>query len=214
MIDDDHITSRLDGESGGQQIAFAGGNSLVNEARITTYGASEYKDMNDAQHALVQSLQAGQTILTPNGDWMLAGSATGTLKVLFINGDCYDLNLISQTNILSDQDQVAQWTGSGGGAVQGAVTGANSVYNTAHIIDVGTLTGSAYIGGDVYEDSILIQANLVIEDDQVAIHTEAYVPEVIAFTGDIQTAPDDCAVSQPTKVCDPAHYDNLGNVLM
>jgi hypothetical protein len=214
VVDNDWITSRLDGEDGSRQSAYAGGNSLLNEARITTYGNQDYLAINDAQRDLLSALERGDTTLQPHADWQLAGSATGALRVLYINGDYYDLNLISQTNIISDIDQVAQWTSNDGAAVQGAVTGQNAALNNAQIIDVGTLSGSSYLGGDPYEDSILIQANFVVDEpDQVTIHANGYVPELIAFAQHGDETADQGQISAPTKICDPSHYDNPGSVL-
>lgn len=212
VVDSDWVAARFDGAGGGNQIAFAGGNSLINEAKITTYGSDEYRPMNEAQHGLVELLRAGDTTLVGNPDWQLTGSSSGELKVLFINGDFYNLNLISQMNVMADIDQLAQWTRSGGEATQGALTGGNTAYNYAHIIEAGTMSGSCFVGGQAYEDSILIQGEIITDQDEISIQLQGYVPELVAFVDQI-VAPEDCLVPAATKVSDPSLYDNPGNVM-
>ena len=212
LFDSDLTLSLVNGESGSQTV-FAGGNSLTNDARIITYGAADHGELTDAQRELMAALDRGDTSLLANPAWQMGGSASGTLKVLYVTGDYYDVNVISQTNIMSDADQVAQWAASQGGVSQGAVTGANDLLNEARILDAGTLSGSAFAGGDVYHESILIQANIVTDQNTITIHDDAaYVSELIAFTGPDQ--PDGCSDSPaPVRLIDPGHYDSAGNVL-
>jgi hypothetical protein len=212
VLDDDRVTSMLGSAEGGSQMVWAGGNSLVNEARISVYGNDGYSDLGDAQRDLIAALQRQDGTLLPDPAWQMAGSATGTLKVLYITGDCYDINLISQTNILCDVDQLAQYA-TGAGAVAGAVTGFNAVSNYAEIVDAGTLSGSAFLGGEAYEDSILVQASIVTDQNQITIQDAgAYVPELIAFTGEqAECGPDGIVIAAGT--CDPNPYDNPGQVM-
>jgi hypothetical protein len=212
ILDDDWVTSLLTNGDGGSQEVSAGGNSLVNEARISTYGNDGYSEIGAAQRDLIAALEREDGVLSPNREWQLAGSASGTLKVLYITGDCYDINLISQTNVICDVDQVAQSV-AGAGAVAGVVSGANAAGNYAEIADAGTLSGSAFLGGEAYEDSILVQANIVTDQNQIVIHDSgAYASELIAFTGDQM----DCSVENlvgPARSCDPNQYDNPGQVM-
>jgi hypothetical protein len=197
-------------------LADAGRNSLVNEARIATYGNDGYSDINDAQRELISSIARGDGTLAPNAEWNLAGSASGQIKVLYITGDYYDINLISQTNIIIDIDQVAQLAAGADASLAAVVTGGNSALNYASIVDAGTLSGSAFLGGEAYEDSILIQANIVTDEDWISVQTaEAYVPEIIAFTGGASAnhQPDN-DIGAPIRICDPAQLDNPANVLM
>lgn len=211
LLDSDVALSHFDGE-GGSQTLFAGGNSLTNDARIITYGASAYGEMTDAQRELMAALGRGEPGLQANPEWQMGGSASGTLKVLYVTGDYYDINVISQTNIVSDADQVAQWAASQGAVSQGAVTGANELLNEARILDAGTLSGSAFAGGDVYHESILIQANIMTDQDTIVIHDNAaYAPELIAFTGEGQH--DGCEGPAPVRHVDPGYYDSPGNVM-
>lgn len=213
LLDSDWVASYANPGEGGQQTIFAGGNSLTNDARISTYRPSEHQDIIDAQRDLIAALDRGETTLAPDPAWQLAGSASGTLKVLYVTGDYYDINLISQTNVVSDMDQVAQWTAAAGDISQAAVTGANTLLNAAEIVDAGTLSGSSFIGGEVYQESLLIQANIVTEQDKITVYDNAaYVPELIAFTSEGDGRTDD-QTYEPTKVCDPSLYDSPGNVL-
>jgi hypothetical protein len=217
VLDSDWVTSLMAADEGSRQIADAGRNSLINEARISTYGNSQYEEINSSQRGLIEAVQRGDASLVPDSNWSLSGSASGVLKVLYITGDLYDINIISQTNVISDVDQVAQFVSGEGAIVSGVVSGGNSALNFASIIDAGTLSGSAFLGGTAYEDSILIQANIVTNDDQISIQSApAYVPELIAFTQDTDGAActSDELMPTSTKICDPALVDNPGNVMM
>jgi hypothetical protein len=215
VLDNDWITSFLHSAEDGEQTISTGRNSLTNEAHISTYGNGDYSEISGSQRDLIAALDRQEASLAPNPEWHLAGSATGTLKVLYITGDYYDLNLISQTNVICDVDQLAQLAAGNDAVVQGAVTGANIALNYAHIIDAGTLSGSAFLGGEAYEDSMLIQANIVTDQNQIVIQdASSYVPELIAFTDDFNAGDQQPSSSNQVKTCDPSLYDNLGQVMV
>jgi hypothetical protein len=227
MLDSDWVRMNVvDGADGQKQVSAAGANSLTNEATIEHYGAQGYSELTDPQLELMAALKNGQVIFTGNPDWQLAGSATGELKILYIDGDYYDANVIVQTNLIYDADMLSQVVQSPteaalmlpGGAdgandlEAGAITGANAAQNIAVIRDIGTLTGSQFIGGDVYEDSLLIQANLVTNDDSIIVNNPAIlVPEVVAFAMEPATSgpQQDNGQSGPIVV-DPGHHDTIG----
>lgn len=173
-----------------------GFNSLINQATIESYDAHAFKPMLDAHHELIGLLAAGETILLPNGDWQLYGSASGTLKILYVPGDYYDINVITQVNVLVDGDQAIQ-ASANAGTEQGVAAGANSLLNEAYIVDAGLLSTSNYLGGDAYEEAVLIQVNIVTDSDTVTIHdTSTLVPELVAFA--------DHAAQEPEPDCLPA----------
>jgi hypothetical protein len=180
MIDSDKIFAAGEGSAQSATLT-SGANTLTNDASIKTYGPGSFNPMNDAQHSLMDALANGQTILVGDADWQLSGSATGTLRVLYVSGDYYDVNVITQINMIADLDQAVQILPNST-APQGAVTGGNLALNEAQIIDPGTLSESQFLGGSAYEESILIQVNIVTDDDEIMINDPlALVPEVVAF---------------------------------
>ncbi|HEV7256221.1 MAG TPA: hypothetical protein VGN82_00445 [Bosea sp. (in: a-proteobacteria)] len=188
----------------GAQVS-TGFNSLVNEASITTYDSAGFKPLNEAQRSLLDGFDQKVTALTPNADWMLTGSITGTLKVLYVDGNYYDINTITQINVLSDVDQ-SMAASTTDNSIQGVSAGGNSARNEAHIVDPGTLSTSKYVGGDLYEESILVQTNIITENDKVVVHdTSTLVTEFVAFAdehGHAESCQPDARPTEPTVSSD------------
>ncbi len=181
------ITLLNSGTGSGASFAVStGDNTLTNDAKIENYEGTSFSPLGSAQRDLMLQLEQHATELLPNYDWNLSGSATGVLKVLFVSGDYFHINAISQTNILSSVDIVGQFIPdyvSADGTFLNVSTGGNTATNTAIIIDAGALSDSRFIGGTVYSDSMLSQSNLVSDNDHVVIHdTHTLAPELIAFT--------------------------------
>ncbi|MCU4181191.1 hypothetical protein [Bosea sp. BH3] len=201
------------GDDDGSTTVTTGFNSLTNKATISTYDATAFKPLQDVHHDLLGQLAGGATTLTPNADWDLYGNASGTLKILYVTGDYYDANVITQVNFLIDGDQSIQ-ASANGGTEQGVAAGGNSALNEAYIVDPGLLSTSNYLAGEAYEDSMLIQVNIVTDSDTVTIHdTTTLVPELVAFAEHAAQEPQhDCP---STPVPDPAQHDHLtSNILV
>lgn len=183
VLDSDHASLFATGGSGDVTEVTTGFNQLTNIATIETYDSSEFRDLNDAQHDLIHALGDGAAILIPNVEWNLYGPG-GTLRVLYIPGDYYDINAITQVNLLIDADQSLQVNDQAGTA-QGLAAGGNTALNEALIIDPGTLSASRYLGGEAYEESVLIQVNMITDSDTVTIHdTQTLLSELVAFAQD------------------------------
>ncbi|MCA0419186.1 MAG: hypothetical protein LCH80_10765 [Proteobacteria bacterium] len=181
MLDPDSAKLYSTGGEDSETTVTTGFNSLANRATIESYDAPAFKPMLDAHHDLMGLLADGATILTPDADWQLYGSASGTLKILYASGDYYDVNVITQVNFLIDGDQSIQASASAG-TEQGVAAGGNSALNEAVIVDPGLLSTSNYLGGDAYEEAVLIQVDIVTDSDTVTIHdTTTLVPELVAF---------------------------------
>ena len=126
----------------------------------------------------------------PTEWWALNGVGSGSMRVLYVTGDYYDVNLVSQLNVVSDADALAQVLPADAlfredGAEQWVATGGNTLSNTAVIVDTGAVVAT-HVGGEIYEESFLVQAEIVIEDD--ASDDPGLASELVAFTG-----PDDGA---------------------
>ena len=92
--------------------------------------------------------------------------------------------------------------------------GGNSALNEAYIVDPGLLSTSNYLGGQAYEEAVLIQVNIVTDSDTVTIHdTSTLVPEFVAFAE--QAAPEPEHECSRVHVPDPAQHDHLtSNILV
>lgn len=212
MLDPDYATLYATGGAEDETTVTTGFNSLTNTATIETYDATGFKPMLAAHRDLMDQLDAQATILTANADWNLYGNSSGTLKILYVAGDYYDANVITQVNFLVDGDQSIQASAKEG-TEQGVAAGGNSALNEAYIVDPGLMSTSNYLDGDTYEEAVLIQVNIVTDSDTVTIHdTSTLVPELVAFAGQAAQAPEPECPSVP--VPDPAQHDHLTSNIM
>ncbi|HEY1943139.1 MAG TPA: hypothetical protein VGH40_13550 [Roseiarcus sp.] len=169
-----------------------GGNTLTNAASIDTYGQTAYQPLSASLQAAVTAAENGQ----PNAllASLLPNNGSGTIHVLYITGNFYDVNYIGQTNVMLNSDAVAQYlpstgsttapTGAPISSTESASTGSNTLFNLGQIASVGTITNFQYVGGQAYSDAILVQANLVSEHSHVAVgETPSLGNELAAYTG-------------------------------
>jgi hypothetical protein len=218
LLDNDKIKIAADGADPSQS-ASSGNNSLLNEAAVANYGGNTFDEL-PANLELIQSLLAlGMTSLDPELASALIGHG-GPLKVLYITGDYYDINAIWQTNITSDVDVMYQLQNQpladlmaldpDGAVTQSVTAGDNELANDAAIVDVNP--DATYVGGEIYTDSILVQANLVPtgSDHAVNADTNALVTELIAFVDD---HPQDSAGSPPAAIANSVQSDPIASVL-
>jgi hypothetical protein len=217
LIDDDLLMIASDRPDTASQSISSGENTLLNDAAIRDVGGHSFREITDEALDLVRGLEGG--FLDPATAFQVPGHGDNEISVLFVTGSYYDLNVISQLNIVVDLDGVIQILGEGDrgdpNATQSASTGGNVLINVASILDLGPVTDYQYLGGDAYEDAILVQTNIVNgdeEQDTVRIRdTDTLVSEIIAFTDD-----DDRRECEPTIVpvsTADDHNDGVGGVL-
>jgi hypothetical protein len=210
LIDDD-ILGATTAEEIGETHLHGGRNHLVNEAAIENYGARGFDSVTDHLEDLIGRL--GRQEQASLDDWSgFAGSATGNLSVLLVRGDYWDINVVTQTNVIVDADVALQHL-PGGRGDQWLASGGNDAKNVAKIIDVGGVFDQ-YLGGEHYTDAILIQAEYVDASSAVLNpDTLALVSEAVAFSGllDEVESHDDAAVLAKGI---PSHDDMMGSVLV
>jgi hypothetical protein len=144
----------------------------------------------------------------------------GPLRVLYITGDYYDINAVWQTNVTSDVNVMYQLQNQpladlmalhpDGTVTQSVSTGGNEQHNDAAIVDVNP--DATYVKGQIYTDSILVQADLVPTGSDHAVNsdTNALVTELIAFVDD---HPHDTASPPPAAIGNSVHSDPMASVL-
>lgn len=180
------------GEGGGGQSIEIGGNTLTNAATIDTYGGQDFNPMNGGIQQVVNQIESGQSDLDPSLASLIQ-SYSGTLHILYVTGDYYDVNAIWQTNLIEDSNYVSQNMGlpsSGnpligdGPPTQTVVAGHDQLLNLASIVQVGA--DQTYVGGQVYSDSVLVQANLLQPGagGLQSADPQSLAPEVVAFLND------------------------------
>jgi hypothetical protein len=205
LLDDDFLQIASGRPDAASQTINSGGNTLQNDATIETIGGQGFQPLTDDVLQLVQGLEGGY--LDPMIGFQIPGGLDGEVNVLFITGDYYDLNVISQVNVIADVDAAMQILGVGNheeaDATQTSLTGGNTLLNLATIVDMGTITDYQFAGGDVYDDAILIQTNIISGEDETDLveirDTDTLVSEVIAFTDDADATDTDQPIA-PTGI--------------
>jgi len=217
-LNNDKIVMSADGADPSQS-ANSGDNSLMNEAAIANYGGDTFDGLPGNLELIQRLLASGMTSLDPQLAGALIGHG-GPLKVLYITGDYYDVNAVWQTNVTSDADVMYQLQNQpladlmaldpNGTVTQSVTTGGNQLHNDAAIVDVNP--DATYVKGQIYTDSILVQADLVPTgaDHAVNADTHALVTELIAFVDD---HPQDAASPPPAAIVNSVHSDPMASVL-
>jgi hypothetical protein len=201
------------------QSANSGDNNLLNDATIANYGGDTFDELPPNLQLIEGLLAAGMTSLDPALAGALIGDG-GPLRVLYITGDYYDINAAWQTNITSDVDVMYQLQNQpvadllardpNGAVTQSVTTGGNQLVNDAAIVDVNP--DATYVGGHVYSDSILVQADLVpaASDSAVKADSNALVTELVAFVDD---HPQDTTTPPPAAIANSVQSDPMASVL-
>jgi len=174
--------------------------------------------MDNGLNSIVTAISGGVTTLDPSYGRFVDGSG-GEFNVLYVKGDYYDINAVWQTNVITDVNIVMQFLDPPSGAAlardadgaetQSVMAGENLLTNDAAIVDVGAT--NTYVNGQIYGDTILVQANLLPTDkDEALTHdAQALVPELVAFVNESQN---EAPPVQPVMIA-PPHDDAIANVL-
>ena len=217
LLNDDEIRMLTEG-MGSSQSVVSGENELTNAATIESYGDDNFLPMDDNLHNLVAALGSKLGVLDPSYGNFVDGSG-GTFNVLYIKGDYYDINAIWQTNVTSDVNVMIQLLGAPSedglglhpddAGTQSVTAGSNSLSNDAVIVDVGAT--NTFVNGEVYGDTILVQADLLPSDTDQALRgdMQELVPELIAFVNEAQ---DETPVVQPVA-SSSAQDDPMASVM-
>ncbi|MCK1642174.1 hypothetical protein IVA95_32635 [Bradyrhizobium sp. 157] len=217
LLNNDNIVMSADGTDPSQSVN-SGHNKLLNEGAIENYGGDNFDALTPGLQLILDLLASGVTSIDPELGSAIAGNG-GPLRVLYVKGDYYDINAVWQTNITSDINVLYQLQNEpsadlmaldpDGGVTQSASTGGNELANDAAIVDVNP--DVIYVEGEVYTDSILVQANLlpVDQDDAVNGDTDTLVTELIAFVDDAQ----DQTNATPAVATNSVQADPMASVL-
>ncbi len=223
LVNEDTILSYSARADGGSQSITVGHNSLSNAAAIDGYGNTAFQPISSSLSQALASLESGK--VDPALASQLDSNGSPTLHVLDITGNFYDINYISQTNIMANADAVVQNlpgvssnlapTGAHTTSTETVSSGGNSLANIAQIVVAGTSSDFQFLGGSHYDDAILVQANLVSDKEHVTIgDTQTLASEVIAFTGGSES---EGAIAPPVgghAANDSAHHQDLFHGVM
>jgi hypothetical protein len=207
VLDSNFIT--LNGGSATQSV-IGGQNTVVNDGNITDVGSQTFQPMTKWSEGMVQELTGNQPSVEAS---LIAGvfpGLSGTAHVLIVTGDYYDINYISQTNVLSDANVVSV----AGGGKQTIVTGHDQVLNSASIIDGGSVN-TPYLQGNYYNDMILIQSNIMSDGERITgSNPNQLASELVAFTSPTETSPQGPSTSSTSaELHHHYHHDIISGIL-
>lgn len=194
LADNDRLLSQMTDPSAAGISGSTGGNLLLNAARIVNVGGvSDMVPLTPEMSKLVSTIAAHGAIGDPQFGADLGFLGSSTIRVLYLTGNVYEMNVVSQMNILDDSDAVLR-AGSVGRAFVDAAgphadwqisTGRNALVNAATITDVDDVAFKRFMDGQYYSSSMLVQADIVDHGrDVVAFDPHRLVPEIVAFMHD------------------------------
>ena len=162
-------------------------NLLYNGATINTTGVDSYGEMSDHFAAAGNSFAEGGNGLSSAVARDSVFEGTELLRVLYIEGDLTTINWVDQTNVLGDSDQVhlaMENVEEATGVAATVTAGSNATINLASINEYG-VDSQVSVGGDVYDDALLYQAELI--DTNAAptgVDLPALTSEAVVFLAD------------------------------
>jgi hypothetical protein len=208
----DSNTVKFNGNGMASQVA-TGGDSLVNDASIVDTANHNYQKFTPDAMAVVQALEGHAGTADSNAVLSAFPNLLGNVNILVVAGNFYDVNYISQTNVMSNSNvvQLNGCTTAPADATQSVSTGNNITVNAATIVDGGSAL-SPYLQGHYYNDMILIQTNIIGPDPKIAGQDPNHLaPEIVAFTGDAHQVPDSTSVVMSANP--QQHHDGVTGVL-
>ena len=218
LLDSDTLS--VWGDSSASQGSVAtGDNVLWNEASIENVGPDAWTaGLPSHYQDAVGRLSQGDTQMPDGFKADAALDGLGNLKVLYIAGNVYDIHSINQVNVVGDADFLALYEENllkAQDSIWQVTTGANTLVNKASIVDYDSIGATAYVGGNLYSDAVLVQAEIIEGSlDRLMVRGNELANEVIAFLDDmpdLSGRDDDMPTLQPmTDV--GASYDTFQSV--
>ena len=163
----------------------SGGNLLWNQASIHSIGETKFESMSEEFQSMADGFASGSDSISAAVLTNPLFSGLFGLSVLYINGDILDLQYISQTNILGDNDVIGLLADEVSEATNTSweiSSGENALINVAEIIDVGP-DATIMVGGEHYSDALIHQAELA-PDIPINQNDNGLVSEAVVFLVD------------------------------
>ena len=153
------ITTTVEPEPAPMSLA---DNLLLNKATLKTTGADSFVEMTEAFAATAEQLAEGAETIAREvaQDALFAGKEA--LRVLQIDGDLTKLNILQQTNIVGDADQIRLEMHALRDQLEAEmklIAGSNALVNLATVMKHG-VDSKIMAGGHVYDDAFIHQAEL------------------------------------------------------
>ncbi|MBM07582.1 MAG: hypothetical protein CMH88_14750 [Oceanibulbus sp.] len=178
VVFDDDVMRVIGSGADGIAATLGGGNILWNEALIQRFGSDIFAPVTEGAEDFLDILKGREGTLEDPPDLPVPAGGGMPLRVLFVEGNYFDVNAISQTNEIYDADAALQF----GVGQMSLATGGNVAASVAQIVDFRGQGNVAMVGGEHYDDEMMIQTNILAEDQDVrVVDAQTLASEVIAF---------------------------------
>lgn len=182
-------------------------NLLFNGATIDSTGVDSYTAMSGDLARATRNIGEGDLSFDKSVAHDSVFEGAEILRVLYIEGDLTTINWIGQTNVLGDSDQVhlaMEGMEAATGATATVTAGSNMTVNAARITEFG-VDSTIAVGGDVYDDALIYQAELIDTDaDPTGVQMPALASEAVVFLADdMLLTPDEAAADAPIMATAP-----------
>ncbi len=176
------------------------GNSLTNDAAIVSTGGASPLELTETANGLVDALANQDTDFDYELASGLLDNGDGEFNVLFVTGDYTAANIVMQTNVVVDTDVAGNVEAPGQASLTGQSQN-NDLANAALIHDVDSISDYQFVGGEIYEESVLLQANIIEQDeiDMEDLSDGQIDPDVIATIAAMSGATDDSSTDAGTQ---------------
>ncbi|WP_295512213.1 hypothetical protein [uncultured Sulfitobacter sp.] len=175
----------------GPYSASMGDNLAYNMALIQSNSIDSYIEMDSIFAQAGADLAAGARVLSDDVQNHEVFDGHAPLNILYISGDLINVSAIEQTNIIGDADQVAfevEALLAGSDSIPTTTTGSNAAVNMATIQNYGA-DSTIMVGGEVYDDLLLYQAELIDTDAQ-PLGAPPLASEAVVFLAEDMIDPD------------------------
>lgn len=163
-------------------------NVLRNQAEIKKEGIDTQVQMLKEFKTALKDLKKGAKDLSESVAKNDYFEGLEALRVLYIDGNLTQMNIVDQVNYLGDQDQVHMAMDAISSALDDVpvaiTTGSNLMTNTATIMETG-FDSDVMAGGEYYTEALLHQAELIDTDaNPTGVGMAALASEAVAFLAD------------------------------
>ncbi|MCJ8519982.1 hypothetical protein ABID21_002972 [Pseudorhizobium tarimense] len=194
LFDSDNVDGVGGFETSAAGTAASSANLLWNQATILNIGtADRFEGLPQDYLDAAMSAADGETELSSDILHDPAFSGLAGLRVLYISGDMINVQMVRQTNIVGDDDQIALAMDTIApqiGVNFVVETGANTLVNNAAILDMDAL-GKTYVGGEQYSQETLIQAEFISTRPELGGQDPTLLAsEAVLFLDDTMLEPD------------------------
>lgn len=214
LLDLDRVT---DGGGRSSEDASVGDNLLFNRAVLERQGEDVFSEMTETFATAARALAEGAETIAREAARDARFKGEEALNVLHVTGDLVKANLIKQSAVVGDADEVRLALEAHRDELRDGietVAGSNVLANVATIREAG-VDSEIMAAGRIYDAALLHQAELIeTAAAPSGVSLQALTSEAVAFLADAMIAPEEDEAPGPKGAAeDPGDFDVLQTML-